>query len=125
MLESIHTAQAPGVIGCYSQAVRAGNVVYISGQIGCDPKTMVLSEDFTTQAHQVFENLKAICQESGGSLAQCVKLTVYLIDLEKFEQLNEVMQAWFQSPFSARATVEVSAFPKGASVEIDAMMVRE
>lgn len=121
--EIINTDKAPAAIGAYSQAVKIGEMVYISGQIPLDPETKVLvSEDFVAQAHQVFANLKAVALAAGGSLDDAVKLTVYLTDLERFPSLNELMSDYLQQPFPARATVEVSALPLGALVEIDAVL---
>ncbi len=123
--ETISTEHAPQAIGTYSQAVKtnAATTVYISGQIPLVPQTMELvSTDFTAQAKQVFENLSAVATEAGGGLADCVKLTVYLIDLDQFAQLNEVMAAYMEAPYPARAAVQVSALPKGAQIEIDAVM---
>lgn len=125
MSETISTADAPQAIGTYSQAVKsqAASTVYISGQIPLDPASMeVVSEAFAAQADQVFKNLSAICKAAGGSLGDCVKLTVYLTDLARFAELNEVMSAHMQAPYPARAAIEVSALPKGVQVEIDAIM---
>lgn len=121
----IHTDAAPAAIGTYSQAVASSSArtVYISGQIPLDPDTMaVVSEDFKPQAQQVFENLAAICTAAGGSLSDCVKLTIYLTDLGNFADVNEVMATFFEAPYPARAAIEVSALPKGVSIEIDAIM---
>ena len=121
--EIINTDKAPAAIGAYSQAVKALNTVYISGQIPLDPITKVLvSADFSEQAHQVFANLIAVAQASGGTLDDAVKLTVYVTDLNNFPLLNAVMAAYLMQPFPARATVEVSALPLGALVEIDAVL---
>ena len=123
--QTIQTESAPAAIGTYSQAVvtSAGRTVYISGQIPLDPQTMELvSEAFEPQAQQVFANLKAVAEAAGGSLRDCVKLTVYLTDLSNFPALNEVMAQHMSAPFPARAAIEVSALPKGATVEIDAIM---
>ena len=122
--ESIHTDAAPAAIGTYSQAVRAGGAVYISGQIPLDPTSMdLVSNDFAEQAHRVFANLRAVAEAAGGGLDDCVKLTVYLLDLGNFATLNEVMAGYFQAPYPARAAIGVSQLPKGAQVEIDAIMV--
>jgi len=119
----IQTRSAPSAIGAYSQAVRVGSTVYISGQIPLLADTMELvSDDFVAQAHQVFKNLKAVAQAAEGSLADAVKLTVYVIDLDNFAALNEVMSEHMAEPFPARAAVQVSALPKGAQVEIDAVL---
>ena len=121
----IHTDSAPAAIGTYSQAVAtsAAQTVYISGQIPLDPTTMdVVSDDFKPQAEQVFKNLAAICTAAEGSLSNCVKLTIYLTDLGNFAEVNEVMASFFAAPYPARAAIEVSALPKGVSIEIDAIM---
>lgn len=120
----IHTDAAPAAIGPYSQAIRIDNTVYCSGQIPLDPKTMTLVEgDITVQARQVFANIKAVCEATGGSLGQIVKLTIYLTSLADFAQLNAVMGEFFSAPFPARTTIEVSALPKGAAVEVEALLV--
>jgi reactive intermediate/imine deaminase len=119
----ISTDRAPGAIGTYSQAVKTGNTVYISGQIPLDPKTMdVVDGDIDTMIRRVFDSLKAICEASGGGLADIVKLTIYLTDLANFPVVNEVMSEYFQVPYPARAAVGVSALPKGVQVEMDAVM---
>ena len=122
----IQTESAPAAIGTYSQAVkmRAGSMTFISGQIPLVPETMTLiSDTFIEQTHQVFKNLAAVAQASGGSLNDCIKLTIYLTDLNEFANLNTVMAEYFSEPYPARAAVEVSALPKGAQVEVDAIMV--
>jgi reactive intermediate/imine deaminase len=120
----IATDQAPAAIGPYSQAVKAGDTVYMSGQIPLDPTTMeVVSDDFEAQAEQVFKNLSAVAEASGGSIADAVKLNIYLTDLSNFAQVNEVMMRYFQAPYPARAAVEVSALPKGVAVEIEGVLV--
>ena len=119
----ISTDKAPGAIGAYSQAVRAGNTVYLSGAIPLVPTTMELvSEDVRAQIVQVFDNLEAVCAAAGGSFDQVVKLNVYLTDLRDFPLVNEVMADRFSEPFPARAAVEVSALPKGVSVEVEGVM---
>ncbi len=126
--KSIQTDAAPAAIGTYSQAVgtTAACHVFLSGQIPLDPVSMTLvSEDFTEQAHQVFKNLSAVATAAGGTLADCVKLTVYLTDLDNFPALNEVMAGYFSEPYPARAAVEVSKLPKDARIEIDAIMALE
>jgi reactive intermediate/imine deaminase len=121
--EIISTDKAPAAIGAYSQAVKVANTVYISGQIPLDPVTKVLvSDEFVEQAHQVFANLSSVAQAAGGTLGDAAKLTVYVTDLSNFPLLNEVMAVYLQKPFPARATVEVSALPLGALVEIDAVL---
>lgn len=120
----IHTEQAPAAIGAYSQAVRAGNTVYLSGQIPLVPATMTLvSDDFAEQAHQVFKNLRAVCEAAGGSLNDIVKLNAYLTDLADFTTFNEVMSQYFAQPFPARAAVGVASLPRGSKVEAEAVMV--
>lgn len=119
----ISTAQAPAAIGTYSQAVKVANTVYISGQIPLDPETMeMISDDFKQQADQVFKNLIAVAKAAGGGLSDAVKLNVYLTDLNDFAALNEVMSNYMQEPFPARAAVQVAALPRGAQVEIDAVL---
>lgn len=123
MKNPINTELAPAAIGSYSQAVKVDSTVYISGQIPLDPATMELvSDDFAQQTHQVFKNLAAIAKEAGCTLDHAVKFTVYLVDLSNFPILNEVMPDYLAQPFAARAAVEVSALPKGALVEIDAIL---
>nr|WP_300307542.1 RidA family protein [Halomonas sp.] len=120
----INTDKAPAAIGPYSQAVKAGNTVYMSGQIPLDPATMeVVSEDFEAQARQVFANLKAVCEEAAGSLQDIVKLNLYLVDLSQFAIVNKIMEEYFQQPYPARAAVGVRELPKGVQVEAEAVMV--
>lgn len=119
----IATPNAPAAIGTYSQAVKVDATVYLSGQIGLDPATMLLVEGIEAQIHQVFKNLAAVCQASGGSLADIVKLNVFLTDLAHFPRVNEIMGQYFQQPYPARAAVGVAALPRGALVEADAVMV--
>lgn len=119
----ISTPAAPAAIGTYSQAVRAGNTVYMSGQIGLDPETMQLVDGFEAQTVRVFENLKAVAEASGGSLAKAVRLTIYLTDLGNFAKVNEIMARYFDQPYPARAAVGVKELPKGAVVEADAILV--
>ncbi|WP_027857240.1 RidA family protein [Marinobacterium jannaschii] len=120
----ISTENAPSAIGPYSQAVKAGNTVYISGQIPLDPKTMeVVEGGFEAQAVQVFENLSAIAEASGGSLSDFVKVTVLLSDLANFGVVNEVMMRYFSEPYPARAAYAVKQLPKDVDVEIEAIMV--
>ncbi|MDH4382775.1 MAG: Rid family detoxifying hydrolase [Gammaproteobacteria bacterium] len=121
---AISTDTAPQAIGAYSQAIRAGNTVYLSGQIPLDPVSMTLvSTDIEPQIEQVFRNLAAVAAAAGGSLDDAVKLTVYLVDLGHFPQVNEAMTRLFTAPYPARATVQISALPKGALVEVDAVLV--
>lgn len=120
----IATDQAPAAIGTYSQAVKAGDTVYISGQIPLNPRTMeMVTESFEAQAVQVFENLKAVAEAAGGSLAEFVKVTVLLSDLKYFAEVNEVMARYFSAPYPARAAFAVKALPKDADIEIEAVMV--
>ena len=123
-LKAIQTPSAPQAIGPYSQAIAAGNLVFLSGQIPLDPATMELVEgDVATQAAQVFKNLNEVVTAAGGSLNQIAKLTIYLTDLNEFANVNSVMANRFTEPYPARATIEVSALPKGAAVEVDAILV--
>ncbi len=120
----INTDQAPEAIGTYSQAVKTNNTVYLSGQIALDPSTMTLiSDDFSAQTHQVFKNLKAVCEAADGSLADIVKLNIFLTDLSNFATVNEIMAQYFEAPYPARAAVGVKELPKGAIVEADGIMV--
>lgn len=118
----IHTDAAPKAIGTYSQAVRCGNTVYLAGQIGLDPATMEMVAGIDRQIHRVFENLKAVAAAAGGNLGDAVKLTVYLTDLGNFARVNEIMATFFTAPYPARAAVGVSALPRGALVEVDAIL---
>jgi reactive intermediate/imine deaminase len=121
----IHTQAAPRAIGTYSQAVRAGNTVYLSGQIGLQPDSMELvAGPVEAQIRQVIENLAAVAQAAGGSLADIAKLTVYLTDLGNFASVNTIMAEYFSEPYPARAAVEVAALPRGAAVEIEAILVK-
>jgi len=121
---AIHTDQAPKAIGPYSQAVRAGNTVYLSGQIGLEPATGELVKGgIEAEARRVFENLKAVAETAGQGLPQVVRLTVYLADLADFAKLNEIMAEYFHAPYPARATVGVASLPRNARVEVDAVMV--
>jgi reactive intermediate/imine deaminase len=119
----IKTADAPQAIGTYSQAVRAGNTVYLSGQIGLDPKTMELVDGIEKQIHQVFQNIKAVAKAAGGNMSDIVKLNVFLMDLGNFALVNEIMATYFGEPYPARAAVGVAALPRGALVEMDAIMI--
>ena len=122
-LKAIHTKNAPSAIGAYSQAVKAGGFMYVSGQIPLAPKTMeIVSEDFNTQVKQVLENLKAIVVDSGSKLSNVIKLNVYLKDLTDFKSVNDAMSSFFDEPYPARAAVEVSRLPKDVLVEIDAIV---
>lgn len=119
----IHSDAAPKAVGTYSQAVKAGNTVYLSGQIGLDPISGAMAEGFEAQAHRVFQNLRAVCQAAGGDMKDIVKLGVFVTDLANFARLNEIMAEYFQAPYPARAAVQAAALPKGALVEADAVMV--
>jgi reactive intermediate/imine deaminase len=119
----VSTPKAPAAIGTYSQAVRAGDTLYLSGQIGLDPQSGQLVDGIENQIHRVFENLKAVAEAAGGSLADAVKLTVYLTDLAHFARVNEIMSAYFEQPYPARAAVGVAALPRGALIEADAILV--
>lgn len=122
----IQTENAPAAIGTYSQAVKSGKTVYISGQIPLDPKSMeFISDEIEPQIHQVFKNLSAIAVAAGGDLNQIAKLNIFLTDLSCFPIVNTVMAEYFQQPYPARAAVEISALPKGALVEMDAIMELE
>jgi len=119
----IHTDHAPQAIGTYSQAVRAGDTVYLSGQVPLDPATMQLvSGDIEAQIRRVFENLKAVAEAAGGSLAQSVKMNVYLTDLAHFAKVNEIMALYCPKPYPARAAVGVAQLPRGAQVEIECVL---
>jgi reactive intermediate/imine deaminase len=120
---TVSTPNAPAAIGTYSQAVRAGKTLYLSGQIGLDPATGRLVDGIENQILRVFENLKAVAEAGGGSLADAVKLTVYLTDLAHFARVNEIMSAYFEQPYPARAAVGVAALPRGALIEADAILV--
>jgi reactive intermediate/imine deaminase len=120
----ISTDKAPEAIGTYSQAVKTNNTVYLSGQIPLVPESMTMVEgDFAAQTHQVFKNLSAVCEAANGSLADIVKLNLYLTDLSNFATINEVMAEYFEKPYPARAAVGVKELPKGAQVEADGIMV--
>ncbi|MCB5161738.1 RidA family protein [Marinomonas algarum] len=122
----IHTENAPAAIGPYSQAVRAGNTVYVSGQIPLVPETMeVISEDIVDQTKQVFKNLQAVCAAAGGSLEDIVKFNIFMTDLGNFATVNEVMTQFVKQPYPARAAMGVRALPKGVQVEIEGIMVLE
>ena len=119
----IATANAPAAIGTYSQATRHGDVVYLSGQIPLDPASMQLVEgDFSAQTHRVFKNLQAVCVAAGGNLDKILRLTIFITDMGNFPQVNAVMSEYFTKPYPARVTVGVAALPKGAQIEIDAIL---
>jgi reactive intermediate/imine deaminase len=121
--QSFHTDRAPQAIGTYSQAVRAGDTVYLSGQIPFDPATMQLVPgDLETQARRVFDNLKAVAEAAGGSLDKAVKVTIFLTDLAHFVKVNEVMATYFAKPYPARSTVGVAQLPRGAQIEVECVL---
>jgi reactive intermediate/imine deaminase len=121
-MQPISTPAAPAAIGPYSQAVRAGDTVYLSGQIALDPATMQLVPGFENQVRRVFDNLLAVAKAAGGDFRHVARLTIYLTDLANFPQVNEIMAAYFAEPYPARATVGVASLPRGAAVEVDAVM---
>ncbi|WMN59028.1 RidA family protein [Pseudoalteromonas xiamenensis] len=119
----ISTDQAPAAIGTYSQAVKVGTAVYLSGQIPLVPDTMsMVSEDFAEQTHQVFKNLTAVCEAAGGKLQDMVKVNIFLTDLSNFAVVNEIMSQYFRTPYPARAAIGVKELPKGSQIEIDGIM---
>lgn len=121
--EIIHTSKAPEAIGTYSQAVKVGDVVYMSGQIPLVPETMTVIEgDFSTQVRQVFDNLSAVAEAAGGNVQNIVKLNIFLTDLSHFGTVNEIMAEYFQQPYPARAAIGVASLPKEVPVEMDAIM---
>lgn len=123
-MQSIQTDTAPAAIGTYSQAIRCGDVVYLSGQIPLAPKTMQLcSEEIRLQITQVLENLSSVCEAAGGGLQHIVKLSVYLTDLNHFPLINEAMSHYFSEPYPARVAIGVASLPRGAQVEMDAIMI--
>ncbi len=119
----ISTPHAPSAIGTYSQAVRCGDTIYVSGQIGLDPVTMQLVEGIDAQVKRVFNNLKAVAEAAGGSLDDAAKLTIYLTDLAHFAKVNEIMAAYFKQPYPARAAIGVASLPRAALIEADAILV--
>ena len=121
--KAIQSGGAPAAIGTYSQAIKSGQFVFMSGQIPLDPGTMeIVDGDFEARARQVFDNLKAVAEEAGGSLDQIVKLTIYLTDLDNFATVNSVMTDYFHEPYPARAALGVASLPKGADVEAEAIL---
>lgn len=118
----ISTADAPGAIGTYSQAVRAGDTLYLSGQIGLDPQSMQMVDGIEAQIHRVFRNLSAVAHAAGATLGDAVKVNVYLTDLAHFAKVNEIMAFYFTQPYPARAAIGVAALPRGALVEADAVI---
>ena len=123
MKNIIKTDNAPAAIGTYSQAIKKGNIVFLSGQIPLDPKSMQLVEGIEKQIHQVFKNLLAVVEASGGSFNDLVKLNIYLTDLNNFALVNTIMEEYFSKPFPARAAVGVASLPKDAQVEADGFLV--
>jgi reactive intermediate/imine deaminase len=122
--QAIQTKDAPAAIGTYSQAIRAGNTIYLSGQIPLDPKSMQLvTGDTRAEIARVFDNLAAVAAAAGASLENAVRITVYLTDLKNFALVNEVMAEYFKEPYPARAAIGVAALPRGAAVEVDAVLV--
>jgi len=119
----ISTPHAPSAIGTYSQAVRCGDTIYLSGQIGLDPVTMQLAEGIDAQVKRVFDNLKAVAEAAGGSLDDAAKLTIYLTDLAHFAKVNEIMAVYFNEPYPARAAIGVASLPRAALIEADAILV--
>jgi reactive intermediate/imine deaminase len=122
MKNAIQSKGAPAAIGTYSQAVRAGDTLYLSGQIGLDPETMQMAEGIDAQTHRVFRNLAAVSDAAGMSLDQAVRMTVYLTDLAHFARVNEIMAQYVREPYPARAAIGVGGLPRGALVEIDAIL---
>ena len=122
--EPVHTEHAPAAIGPYSQAMRCGNIVFLSGAIPLDPATGdIVDGDFATQVRRAFDNLKAVCEASGGDLSRIARLGLYLTDLSNFATVNTVMTEYFKAPYPARSTVEVSGLPKGVQFEVDAILM--
>jgi reactive intermediate/imine deaminase len=121
--DAIHSPDAPAAIGPYSQAIRAGHTLYLSGQIGLDPKTMTMVEGVDAQAHQVFRNLRAVAAAAGGRLDDIVKLSILMTNLGDFAKVNEIMATYFSTPYPARATYQVAALPRGGLIEVEAVAV--
>jgi reactive intermediate/imine deaminase len=121
--QTIQSPDAPAAIGPYSQAIRVGQTVYLSGQIGLDPRTGQLVEGLEAQAHQVFRNLQAVAAAAGGTLDDIVKVSILLMDLGDFAKVNEIQASYFKSPFPARATYQVAGLPRGARVEVEGILV--
>ena len=119
----IHTENAPAAIGTYSQAILVGETLYLSGQIGLDPYSMELVEGIEAQIRRVFDNLKAVCEAAGGSLADIAKLNIFLTDLSNFQLVNQIMGEYFAQPYPARAALGVASLPKGALVEMDGVVI--
>ena len=121
--QAIHSKHAPAALGPYSQGIRAGQTVYLSGQLGLDPATGNLVDGIEAQAHQVFKNLRAVAQAAGGELDDVVKLTILMTDLADFAKVNDIMATYFNAPYPARATYQVAALPKAAKLEIEGIVV--
>ena len=121
--DAIQTPDAPAAIGPYSQAIRAGQTLYLSGQIGLDPATMAMVDGIEAQAHQVFRNLRAVTQAAGGTLDDMVKVSILMVNLGDFAKVNEIMATYFSKPYPARATYQVAALPRGALIEIEGTVV--
>lgn len=119
----IHSEQAPAAIGTYSQAIKIDNVVYLSGQIGLDPYSMEMVDGIEAQIRRVFDNLKAVCEAAGGSLADIAKLNIFLTDLGNFQLVNQIMGEYFSHPYPARAALGINTLPRAALVEMDGVMV--
>lgn len=119
----VHTQDAPQGIGPYSQAVKIGNQVFLSGQIGLDPASGMLVDGFEAQAHRVFQNMRAVCMAAGGDLNDMVKIGVFVTDLSVFSRLNEIMAEYFSKPYPARSAVQVAALPRGAQIAVDGSMI--
>ena len=119
----IHTENAPAAIGTYSQAILVGNTLYLSGQIGLDPYSMELVDGIVAQIRRVFDNLKAVCEAAGGTLADIAKLNIFLTDLSNFQLVNQIMGEYFAQPYPARAALGVASLPKGALVEMDGIVI--
>lgn len=119
----IHTENAPAAIGTYSQAILVGNTLYLSGQIGLDPYSMELVDGIEAQIRRVFDNLKAVCEAAGGTLADIAKLNIFLTDLTNFQLVNQIMGEYFAQPYPARAALGVASLPKGALVEMDGIVI--
>ena len=121
--EAIHSKHAPAALGPYSQGIRVGGTVYLSGQLGLDPATGNLADGIDAQAHQVFRNLRAVAEAAGGTLDDMVKLTILMADLADFSKVNEIMTTYFKAPYPARATYQVAALPKAAKLEVEGVLV--
>jgi len=119
----IHSPEAPAAIGPYSQAIRAGNTLYLSGQIGLDPTTMQMVDGIEAQTHQVFLNLRAVAAAAGATLDDFAKLSILLVDLDDFAKVNDIMATYFNAPYPARATYQVAALPRGGRIEVEAIAI--